>query len=96
MKTAGSGIGLCGHQPGLGEIYISTGSLYLASTAFLPLGLPESDEFWSAPAEPWSSVKIWSGCDLPGGSCGSGPLIRAAAAYQRTWVSVSYRAFSPV
>lgn len=58
-------IGLCGHQPGLGEIYISTGSLYLASTAFLPLGLPESDEFWSAPAEPWSSVKIWSGCDLP-------------------------------
>ena len=58
-------IGLCGHQPGLGEVYISTGSLYLASTAFLPLGLPESDEFWSAPAEPWSSVKIWSGCDLP-------------------------------
>ena len=58
-------IGLCGHQPGIGEGYISTGSLYLASTAFLPLGLPAEDEFWSAPAEPWSSVKIWSGIDIP-------------------------------
>ena len=58
-------IGLCGHQPGIGEGYISTGSLYLASAAFLPLGLPAEDEFWSAPAEPWSSVKIWSGIDIP-------------------------------
>lgn len=58
-------IGLCGHQPAIGEGYISTGSLYLASTAFLPLGLPAEDPFWSDPAEPWSAVKIWSGCDLP-------------------------------
>ena len=58
-------IGLCGHQPSIGENYISTGSLYLASTAFLPLGLPPEDPFWSDPAEPWSAVKIWSGCDLP-------------------------------
>ena len=58
-------IGLCGHQPAIGEVYISTGSLYLASTAFLPLGLPAEDPFWSAPAEPWSAVKIWSGCDMP-------------------------------
>ena len=40
-------IGLCGHQPGIGERYISTGSLYLAATAFLPLGLPADDAFWT-------------------------------------------------
>lgn len=52
-------IGLNGHQPSLGETYISTGSLYLTSVIFLPLGLPESDEFWSAPDEPWTQKKIW-------------------------------------
>ncbi|EIP99667.1 hypothetical protein OpiT1DRAFT_04194 [Opitutaceae bacterium TAV1] len=52
-------IGLAGHQPALGETYISTGSLYLCSTAFLPLGLPASDEFWSAPDEPWTAVRVW-------------------------------------
>ena len=58
-------IGLCGHQPGLGEHYISTGSLYLASAAFLPLGLPPDNAFWSAPAEKWTSVRVWSGEDFP-------------------------------
>ncbi|MEZ0485026.1 DUF2264 domain-containing protein [Fibrella aquatica] len=54
-------IGLCGHQPSIGETYISTGSLYLCSEAFLPLGLPADDPFWTAPAEDWTSKKIWSG-----------------------------------
>ena len=58
-------IGLCGHQPGIGEAYVSTGSLYLCSVAFLPLGLPASDEFWSAPPQPWTSVKAWSGQAFP-------------------------------
>jgi hypothetical protein len=40
-------IGFCGTQPGIGEPYISTGSLYLCSLAFLPLGLPDSATFWS-------------------------------------------------
>jgi hypothetical protein len=57
--------GLAGHQPGLMERYISTGSLYLASTAFLPLGLPASDPFWSAPDQPWTQVRAWRGEDLP-------------------------------
>lgn len=57
-------IGLCGHQPSLGERYISTGSLYLCSNAFLPLGLPASDPFWSGGAEQWTSQKIWSGKDV--------------------------------
>ena len=58
-------IGFCGHQPGVGETYISTGSLYLCSVAFLPLGLPATDEFWSAPAQPWTSVSAWSGQPFP-------------------------------
>jgi hypothetical protein len=57
-------IGLCGHQPRLGERYISTGSLYLCAVGLLPLGLPPSDDFWAAPAAKWTSQRIWSGEDL--------------------------------
>jgi hypothetical protein len=58
-------IGLAGHQPGVGESYISTGSLYLCATALLPLGLPSSDPFWAAPAAPWTAVQAWSGQPFP-------------------------------
>jgi hypothetical protein len=58
-------IGLAGHQPALGETYISTGSLYLCTAAFLPLGLPASNAFWSSPAAPWTSQKLWRGENLP-------------------------------
>ena len=57
-------IGLAGHQPSLGEVYISTGSLYLCTAAFVPLGLSAEDRFWSGPATPWTSVKVWSGVDV--------------------------------
>jgi hypothetical protein len=59
-------IGLYGAQPGLADFYINTGSLYLCATIFLPLGLPDTDEFWSSPAEPWTAVKVWNGQDIPG------------------------------
>lgn len=58
-------IGLAGAQPGLGETYISTGSLYLCSVALLPLGLRASDPFWSAPAEKTTWEKAWAGENLP-------------------------------
>jgi hypothetical protein len=58
-------IGFCGHQPGVGERYISTGSLYLCSVALLPLGLAPTDEFWSAPPQPWTAVRAWSGQPFP-------------------------------
>jgi hypothetical protein len=58
-------IGLAGHQPAVGEHYISTGSLYLCTTAFLPLGLSEKDEFWSGAAEDWTSKKAFSGKVFP-------------------------------
>lgn len=57
-------IGFCGHQPSIGETYISTGSLYLCSTVFLPLGLPAGDPFWQGEAE-WTSKKAWSGLSVP-------------------------------
>lgn len=56
-------IGLCGHQPSLGEHYISTGSLYLCSTALLPLGLSPQHAFWTEPSLPWTSQRVWSGMD---------------------------------
>lgn len=58
-------IGFSGHQPSIGEDYISTGSTYLCSVGLLPLGLPASHPFWAAPDAPWTSVKAWSGVDLP-------------------------------
>jgi hypothetical protein len=58
-------IGLAGHQPGVGENYISTGSLYLCTTAFLPLGLPEQDEFWKGEQAEWTSVLAFSGKNFP-------------------------------
>jgi hypothetical protein len=58
-------VGLRGHQPHLGESYISTGSLYLCATCLLPLGLAPSDRFWTGPAEDWTSRRIWRGDDAP-------------------------------
>lgn len=58
-------IGLSGHQPALGERYISTGSLYLCSVALLPLGLPVTAPFWSAPAAKTTWEKAWSGENIP-------------------------------
>jgi len=57
-------IGVAGHQPDLGEPYISTGSLYLCSFALVPLGLPASDPFWSDPPAKTTWEKVWSGENL--------------------------------
>lgn len=53
-------IGFAGSQPEIGEAYISTGSLYLCTTVFLPLGLPSEAAFWQGDAD-WTSRKAWSG-----------------------------------
>lgn len=58
-------IGFCGHQPTVGEPYISTGSLYLCTAGLLPLGLSPDRPFWSAPAEPWTAAKAWGGQAFP-------------------------------
>lgn len=57
-------IGFCGDQPGAGEHYISTGSLYLCATVFLPLGLAPEHPFWRG-KEDWTSVKAFGGRPFP-------------------------------
>ncbi len=53
-------LGFCGHQPMIADYYTSTGSLYMATLAFLPLGLPADNKFWTGPAADWTSKKAWS------------------------------------
>ncbi len=57
-------IGFCGHQPSVAERYVSTGSLYVCTLVFYPLGLPADSPFWSAPAAQWSSQRAWSGLPI--------------------------------
>jgi hypothetical protein len=54
-------VGFYGHQPEIAEPYISTGSCYLCSAAWLPLGLPATDPFWVEKSTPWTSKKVWNG-----------------------------------
>ena len=58
-------VGSVGHQPSIREGYISTGSLYLCLCGLAHLGLPANDPFWTAPPEPWTQKRIWSGEDIP-------------------------------
>lgn len=58
-------IGVCGHQPDMGETYISTGSLYLCTAGFLPLGLAPEDPFWSDADAEWTMLAMWHGQDFP-------------------------------
>ncbi len=53
-------IGFNGHQIQLANENIDTGSLYICSEIFLPLGLPYTDPFWSDPFEEWTSLKGWN------------------------------------
>jgi hypothetical protein len=54
-------LGFNGHQPEIADDYTSTGSLYMATLGFLPLGLSADDAFWTDAPEPWTSVKAWNG-----------------------------------
>ena len=58
-------IGFVGPHPNVADWYTNNGSLYMTSLAFLPLGLPETDPFWTDPAEKWTSKKAWEGDDFP-------------------------------
>ncbi|HXS67716.1 MAG TPA: DUF2264 domain-containing protein, partial [Candidatus Polarisedimenticolia bacterium] len=58
-------VGSVGHQQSIREGYISTGSLYMCLAGLVHLGLPADDVFWTAPAEPWSQKRIWSGTNIP-------------------------------
>ena len=58
-------IGFLGNHPNVADWYTNNGSLYMTSLAFLPLGLPADDPFWTAPYEKWTSKKAWEGDDFP-------------------------------
>lgn len=58
-------LGFCGSQPDISDWYTNNGSLYMTSLAFMPLGLPADNPFWTAPAEPWTQSKAWGGQPFP-------------------------------
>ena len=61
--------GYAGSQIRMAETYINTGSLYLCTAAFLPLGLPETDPFWESPYRDWTAKKAWNGVDVGTDHC---------------------------
>lgn len=58
-------LGFNGSQPDISDYYTNNGSLYMASLAFLPLGLPADDPFWTDAPQAWTSKKAWEGEDFP-------------------------------
>lgn len=54
-------LGFNGHQPEVADGYTSTGSLYMATLSFLPLGLPSDNPFWTDSAADWTTKKAWKG-----------------------------------
>ena len=59
-------LGLVGDkQNNLADYYSNTGSMYITSLVFLPLGLSNENNFWKAPDEKWTQKKAWSGDVFP-------------------------------
>lgn len=58
-------LGFVGHDPDIADYYTSTGSLYMATLSFLPLGLPADNQFWTAPKADWTAKKAWSSQKFP-------------------------------
>ncbi len=55
-------LGLVGDkQKDIADSYSNTGSMYLTSYVFLPLGLPGSHQFWAGPYADWTQRKAWGG-----------------------------------
>ena len=54
-------VGFTGEQIDMSESYINTGSVYLCAVGLLALGLPASNEFWSAPYAEWTNLRAWKG-----------------------------------
>lgn len=58
-------LGFNGSQPHISDWYTNNGSLYMASLAFLPLGLPADHPFWTDAPQAWTSKKAWYGEEFP-------------------------------
>ena len=57
-------IGFSGSQINMSEPYINTGSLYMCTAVFLPLGLPANHPFRTEPYSEWTNLKAWKGVDV--------------------------------
>ena len=53
-------LGFAGKAENLADYYTNTGSLYMTSLSFMPLGLPETHEFWTSQPEEWTQLKAWN------------------------------------
>lgn len=53
-------LGFLGHQPEIADYYTNTGSLYMTSLVFLPLGLDFDHDFWTSENKNWTSKKAWT------------------------------------
>ena len=58
-------LGFVGHQVNIANSYSTSGSTYLTSLIFLPLGLPSNHSFWVDPPQLWTSKKAWTGKQFP-------------------------------
>lgn len=58
-------LGFNSSQPHISDWYTNNGSLYMASLAFLPLGLPAEHPFWTDASQAWTSKKAWGGEEFP-------------------------------
>lgn len=59
-------LGLIGpDQNNIADYYSNTGSMYITSMVFMPLGLPATAAFWTAPFTDWTQRKAWSGQPFP-------------------------------
>lgn len=58
-------LGFNGSQAKMADRYTNNGSLYMASLAFLPLGLPATHPFWTDAPLSWTSKKAWEGEEFP-------------------------------
>lgn len=54
-------LGFAGHRPEIADRYSNNGSMYITAESFLPLGLPATDSFWTAPAEDWTTKRAFGG-----------------------------------
>lgn len=54
-------LGFVGQDPKLADYYTNNGSLYMTSLIFMPLGLSNKHEFWTAEPQDWTQKKAWKG-----------------------------------
>ena len=58
-------IGFAGADLSLGNWYSNSGSVYITTASFLPLGLPANDTYWTDPAKDWTQKLAFSGQSFP-------------------------------